>query len=54
MIKINGLINICFYFLQFKSSLIKSYKYGLNSSIGRGSLYKIELKHVELTSSTII
>lgn len=31
--------------------LIASYKNGLNSSIGSGFLYKIELKQVELTSS---
>ena len=38
----------------FNIDLIVLYKYGLNSSIGIGSLYKIELKQVELASSIII
>lgn len=39
------------FFYVFIIFLIVSYKNGLNSSIGSGSLYKIELKQVELTSS---
>ena len=39
---------------QHGPKLIALYKYGLYSSIGNGSLYKIELKHVEPTNSTII
>lgn len=39
------------FFYVFIIFLIASYKNGLNSSIGSGSLYKIELKQVELTSS---
>ena len=38
----------------FKSFLISSNKIGLNSPIGKGILYKIELKEVELASSIII
>lgn len=39
------------FFYAFIIFLIASYKNGLNSSIGSGSLYKIELKQVEPTSS---
>ena len=38
----------------FNNFLISSNKIGLNSSIGRGIPYKIELKEVELASSIII
>ena len=43
-----------FNYIYFINSRIVSYKYGLNSSIGNGSLYNIELKHAELVSSIII
>ena len=41
-------------YFYFRSFLISSNKIGLNSSIGKGILYKIELKEVELASSIII